>query len=177
MILYCFVLVARSRQTGRSHKSIPGDEEVLVVVVLRNVLNIVPGVAAILRYCFFVLGQQQQSSDEQTYRGRSDLLAACECEDVFRTFYQKCRNIYPTTTRLDLLTYCSTMKEVISRVRSYTIGIVGLTRKQKGKYSRRNLSFLQFYNFLKKMLNNKANTSLTVCEKYYFIENVRISNE
>ncbi len=53
IILYYFVLVARSRQIGRSYKSIPDDEEVLVVVVLRIVLDIVPGVAAILRCCFF----------------------------------------------------------------------------------------------------------------------------
>jgi hypothetical protein len=33
--LYYFVLVARSRQTGRSYNSIPGDDEVLMVVVLR----------------------------------------------------------------------------------------------------------------------------------------------
>jgi hypothetical protein len=51
--LYYFVLVARSRQTGRSYKSIPGDGDVLGVVVLRIVLVIVLGVAAILRYCFF----------------------------------------------------------------------------------------------------------------------------
>ena len=51
--LYYFVLVARSRQTGRSHNSIPGDDEVLMVVVLQIVLVIVPGVSAILRYCFF----------------------------------------------------------------------------------------------------------------------------
>jgi len=71
--LYYFVLVARSRQTGRSHKSIPGDEEVLVVVVLRNVLNIVPGVAVILRYCFLFLGSSinhqinRPIEDEATY--------------------------------------------------------------------------------------------------------------
>jgi hypothetical protein len=52
IILYYFVLFARSRQTGRSYKSIPDEEEVLVVVVLRIVLDIVPGVAAILQ-CFF----------------------------------------------------------------------------------------------------------------------------
>ncbi len=51
--LYYFVLVARSRQTGRSYKSIPGDDDALGVVVLRIVLVIVPGVAAIWRYCFF----------------------------------------------------------------------------------------------------------------------------
>jgi hypothetical protein len=51
--LYYFVLVARSRQTGRSYKSIPGDDDVLVVVVLQIVLVIVSGVAAILRYCFY----------------------------------------------------------------------------------------------------------------------------
>lgn len=51
--LYYFVLVARSRQTGRSYKSIHGDDVVLGVVVLRIVLVIVPGVAAILRHCFF----------------------------------------------------------------------------------------------------------------------------
>jgi hypothetical protein len=61
--LYYFVLVARSRQTGRSYNSIPGDDEVLMVVVLQIVLVIVPGVSAILRYCFFVLGQRQQSSN------------------------------------------------------------------------------------------------------------------
>jgi hypothetical protein len=60
IILYYFVLVARSRQTGRSYKSIPDDEE---VVVLRIVLDIVPGLAAILQCCFFALGQEQQSSD------------------------------------------------------------------------------------------------------------------
>ena len=50
------MLVARSRQTGRSYKSIPGDDDdddVLGVVVLWIVLVIVLGVAAILRYCFF----------------------------------------------------------------------------------------------------------------------------
>jgi hypothetical protein len=31
--------------------------------VLQIVLVIVPGVSAILRYCFFVLGQRQQSSN------------------------------------------------------------------------------------------------------------------
>lgn len=51
--LYYFVLIARSRETGRSHKFIHGDDDVLGVVVLRIVLVIVPGVAAILRYCFF----------------------------------------------------------------------------------------------------------------------------
>ena len=51
---YYFVLIARSRQTGRSYKSIPGgDDDVLVVVVLRIVLVIVQGDPAILRYCFF----------------------------------------------------------------------------------------------------------------------------
>jgi hypothetical protein len=48
-----FVLIARSRQIGRSHKFIHSDDDVLRVVVLRIVLVIVPGVAAILRYCFF----------------------------------------------------------------------------------------------------------------------------
>jgi hypothetical protein len=57
------VLVARSREKRRSYKSIPDDEEVLVVVVLRIVLDIVPGLAAILQCCFFALGQEQQSSD------------------------------------------------------------------------------------------------------------------
>jgi len=53
-----------------------------------------------------------------------------------------------TTTRLDLLTYYLIMKEVISRVSgNTTICIVDLTRKHKGKYSRRNLSFLHFHNF------------------------------
>lgn len=49
------MLVARSRQTGRSYKSIPGDDvdDVLGVVVLWIVLVFVLGVAAILRYCFF----------------------------------------------------------------------------------------------------------------------------
>lgn len=54
--LYYFVLVARSRQTGRSYNSIPGDDEVLMVVVLQIVLVIVPGVSAILRLFFPFLG-------------------------------------------------------------------------------------------------------------------------
>ena len=61
--LYYFVLIARSRQIGRSHKFIHGDDDVLGVVVLRIVLVIVPGVAAISRYCFYILGEQQQSSN------------------------------------------------------------------------------------------------------------------
>ncbi len=52
-----------------------------------------------------------------------------------------------TTTKHDLVTYYLTMKELMSRVRGNTIGIVGLTRKHKGKYSRRNLSLLHFYSF------------------------------
>jgi hypothetical protein len=53
-----------------------------------------------------------------------------------------------TTTRLDLLTYYLTIKEVISRVSgNTTICIVDLTIKHKGKYSRRKLSLLHFYNF------------------------------
>jgi hypothetical protein len=51
------------------------------------------------------------------------------------------------TTRLDLLTYYLTMKDVINRVGGITICIVDLTRKYKGKYSRGNLGFLHFYNF------------------------------
>ena len=47
------MLVARFRHKGRSYKSIPVDDDVLGVVVLRIVLIIVPGVAAILRYCLF----------------------------------------------------------------------------------------------------------------------------
>jgi hypothetical protein len=81
-----------------------------------------------------------------------------------------------TTTRLDLLTYYLAMKEVICRVsNNTTICIVDLTRKHKGKYSRETSAFYIFITFLMKMPNNKANTSLTVCEKYYFIENVIIS--
>jgi len=71
--LYYFVLVARSRRTGRSYKSIPGDDDVLGVVVLRIVLVIVPGVAAILRYFFPFLGNSSNHQingaieDEATY--------------------------------------------------------------------------------------------------------------
>ena len=68
IILHYFVLVARSRQTGRNYKSIPGDEEVLVVVVLRIVLDIVPGVAAILRF-FSLLGK---SSNHQINRANDE---------------------------------------------------------------------------------------------------------
>jgi hypothetical protein len=91
--LYYFVLVARSRQTGRSYNSIPGDDEVLMVVVLQIVLVIVPGVSAILRYCFFRSWATAAIIKLTELSRMSDLLAACECEIVFRTFYQKCRNI------------------------------------------------------------------------------------
>ncbi len=42
-----------SPDRSQLQKSIPGDDEVLVVVLLQIVLVIVPDVAAILRYCFF----------------------------------------------------------------------------------------------------------------------------
>jgi hypothetical protein len=68
--LYYFVLIARSRQIGRSHKFIHGDDDVLGVVVLRIVLVIVPGVAAILRYCF--LRSWGNSSNHQINRALED---------------------------------------------------------------------------------------------------------
>lgn len=61
--LYYFVLVARSRQTGRSYNSIPGDDEVLMVVVLHIVLVMCQ---VFLQFCdivFSVIGQRQQSSN------------------------------------------------------------------------------------------------------------------
>ena len=62
--LYYFVLVARSRQTGRSYKSIRGDDDdVLVVLALWIVLVIVLGVLQFCDIVFSVLGEQQQSSN------------------------------------------------------------------------------------------------------------------
>jgi hypothetical protein len=117
--LYYFVLVARSRQTGRSYNSLPGDDEVLMVVVLQIVLVIVPGVSAILRYCFFrswataaIIRLTEQSR-------MNDLLATCECEMYSGRFIKNVETSN-TTIRLDLLTYCLTIKEVISRVSGNT---------------------------------------------------------